>query len=136
MVTQIRASIDLGNGLLPDNTKPRHEPVSAYQESSSVALTGGAFLQEAPSITKISLKTTAEWSIYAVLNLPIIGSDNGLTPGRRQAIIWTSARILSIRPLGTNFSEILIEIQTFQFNKMRLKMSSAKSRPFFSPSMC
>ena len=39
-----------------------------------------------------------------------IGSDNGLSPGRRQAIIWTNAGILLIRPLGTNFREILIEI--------------------------
>ena len=39
-----------------------------------------------------------------------IGSDNGLLPGRRQAIIWTNAGILLIRPLGTNFSEILIKI--------------------------
>ena len=46
-----------------------------------------------------------------VSKLAIIGSDNGLLPGRRQAIIWTSAGILLIRPLGTNFGEILIEIQ-------------------------
>ena len=62
--------------------------------------------------------------------LNIIGSDNGLSPGRRQAIIWTNARILSIRPLATNFNEILIGIQTFSFTKMYLKMSSAKWRPF------
>ena len=43
-------------------------------------------------------------------NLTIIGSDNGLSPGRHQAIIWTNAGILLIGPLGTNFSEILIEI--------------------------
>ena len=30
--------------------------------------------------------------------LTIIGSDNGLSPGRRQAIIWTSAGILLIGP--------------------------------------
>ena len=60
----------------------------------------------------------------------IIGSDNGLSPGRRQAIIWTNAGILSTGPLGTNFSEILIEILTFLFKKMHLKMSSAKWRPF------
>ena len=36
----------------------------------------------------------------------IIGSDNGLVPGRRQAIIWTNAEILLILPLGTSFSEI------------------------------
>ena len=40
----------------------------------------------------------AERRIYASPNLPIIGSDNGLSPGRRPAIIWTNAAILSIRP--------------------------------------
>ena len=59
-----------------------------------------------------------------------IGSDNGLSPGRRQAIIWTNAGMLLIGPLGTNFSEILIEILTFSFKKMHLKMSSAKWRLF------
>ena len=34
-------------------------------------------------------------------NLTIIGSDNGLSPGRRQAITWTNAGILLIGPLGT-----------------------------------
>ena len=63
-------------------------------------------------------------------NITIIGSDNGLSPGRRQAIIWTNAGILLIRPLGTNFSEILIGNQTFSFKKIHLKMSSAKWRPF------
>ena len=58
-----------------------------------------------------------------------IGSDNGLSPGRHQAIIWTSAGKLSIRPLGTNFSEVWFEILTCSFKKMRLKVSSAKRRP-------
>ena len=65
-----------------------------------------------------------------VVKLTIIGPDNGLSPGRRQAIIWTNAGILSIGPLGTNFLEILIGIQTFSFTKMHLKMSSAKWGPF------
>ena len=60
----------------------------------------------------------------------IIGSDNGLSPGRRQAIIWTNAGILLIRPLGTNFNEMLIKILTFSFMKMCLKVSSAKWRLF------
>ena len=38
--------------------------------------------------------------------LTIIGSDYGLSPGQRQAIIWTNAGILLIWPLETNFSEI------------------------------
>ena len=65
-----------------------------------------------------------------VSTLTVIGSDNGLSPGRRQAIIWTNAGILLIGPLGTNFSEILLEIYTFSFTKMHLKMSSGKWRPF------
>ena len=57
----------------------------------------------------------AEWRIYdASLNYTIMGSDNGSSPGRRQAIIWTNAGI-SIGPLGTNFSEIIIEIKIFSF---------------------
>ena len=31
---------------------------------------------------------------------------------------------------GTNFSDIVIKIRTFSFEKMHLKMSSAKWRPF------
>ena len=58
-----------------------------------------------------------------------IGSDNGLSPGRRQAIIWTNAGILLIGPMGTTFSEILIEIHAFSFKKMCLKISSWKWRP-------
>ena len=65
-----------------------------------------------------------------VSKLTIIASDNDLLPGRRQAIIWTSAGILLIGPLWTNFSEILIEIPTFSFKKVHLKVSSAKGRPF------
>ena len=63
-------------------------------------------------------------------NLTNIGLDNGLSPGRRQVIIWTNAGILSIGPPGTNFSEMLIEIHTFSFKKIHLKMSSGKWRPF------
>ena len=59
----------------------------------------------------------------------IIGSDNGLSPGWRQAIIWTNAGILLIGTLETNFSEILIEIRIFSFKKMILNVSSAKWRP-------
>ena len=61
-----------------------------------------------------------------VSKLTIIGSDNGLSPGRRQAIIWTNAGILLIGSL----SEILIGILTFSLKKIHLKISSAKWRPF------
>ena len=59
--------------------------------------------------------------------LIIIGSDNGLSPGRRQAIILTSAEILLlIQTLGTNYSEILNEIHTYVFKKMQLKLLFGK----------
>ena len=65
-----------------------------------------------------------------VRNLIIIGSDYGLSPGRRQAIIWTNAGLLLIGPWETNFKEILIDIHTFSLKKIHLKMSSGKWRPF------
>ena len=68
-----------------------------------------------------------------ISKLTIIGSDNGLSPDRRQAIIWTNDGILSIWPPGTNISEMLSEmlseIHTFSFKKIHFKMSSGKWRP-------
>ena len=64
-----------------------------------------------------------------ISKLTIIGSDNGLSPGRRQAIIWTNNGILLIRTFRTHFSEIVSEIHTFSLKKMHLKMSSGKWRP-------
>ena len=68
-----------------------------------------------------------------VRDITIIGSNNGLSPERRQAIIWTKAVLLLTGPLGTNFSQIVIKIQMFSFKDMQLKMSSEKcwlqSRP-------
>ena len=81
-------------------------------------------------IVPYSLTHSGQVTHICVGNLTIIGSVNGLSPGRRQAIIWTNDGILLIWPLGTNFSEILIEIPIFSFQKMQLKMSSAKCRPF------
>ena len=67
-----------------------------------------------------------EWVLWSILlthwgqvmhiyvsKLSIIGSDNGLLPGRCQAMIWTHAGILLIGPLGTNIIEISIAIWTF-----------------------
>ena len=64
-----------------------------------------------------------------ISKLNIIGSDNGLLLGWRQATIWTNAGILLIGPLGTNFSEILIEIYTFSLKKIHLNILSGKGRP-------
>ena len=55
--------------------------------------------------------------IYASVNTGF-GSDNGLSPTRRQAFIWTNAGFLPIGPQGTNFTEILIKNeQTFHSRK-------------------
>ena len=85
------------------------------------------------SVNEVSFVKLTHWgrvTHICVSKLTIIGSDNGLSPGRRQAIIWTNAGIWLIRTLGTNFSEILGEIHSFSFSKMHLKMSSAKWRLF------
>ena len=61
-----------------------------------------------------------------------IGSDNGLSPGRRQAIIWTNDGLLLDGPLGTNFSEISIEIYFHSgkcISKCRLENGGILSLP-------
>ena len=92
-------------------------------------------------IVDIDKTTLTHWDrvthTYAS-KLTIIGSDNGLSPGRRQAIIaiiWTNAGILSIWHWGTNFSDILITIHIFSVKKTHWKMSSGKWRSFVSASM-
>ena len=64
------------------------------------------------------------------MNWVTIGSGNGLSPARRQAITWTNADFMSIRTSGTNFSVIRIKIQHFSFTKMHLNLLSATWRPF------
>ena len=81
-------------------------------------------------MTAIILTHWVRVSHICVSRVTIIGSDNGLPPGWRQAIIWTNAGILLIGPLVKNVSEILIDIYIFLFKKMHLKMSSGKWQPF------
>ena len=71
-----------------------------------------------------------------VSKLTIIVSDNGLSPDRRQAIIRTSAGILLIGPLGTNFSEILIEILTFSLKKNAFESVVCKTAVILSRPQC
>ena len=85
-----------------------------------------------PYATTVSSYLTHQgrMTIYASVNKAIIGSDNGLSPARCRATIWTNADISLINPPGTFFSAMLIGIQTFPLNKMQFKISSAKRRPF------
>ena len=67
------------------------------------------------ALCTINVNMLTQWgrvTHICISKLTIIGSDNGLSPGRHQAIIWTNAGRLLIGPSGTNFSEILIEIYT------------------------
>ena len=79
----------------------------------------------------------AEWHIYASVNYTIMGSDNGLSPGRRQAIIGTNAGILLIGPLRTNFSEIVIEIKIISLRNFLFESVVCQSGGHLVPaSMC
>ena len=66
---------------------------------------------------------------YMSVNRVNIGSDNGLSPIRRQAIIWTNAGLLSIKPLGTNFK---LFINENAFKIIVCEMAAIVSRdPYF-----
>ena len=80
-----------------------------------------------------------------VSTLTITVSDNGLSPGRRRAIIWTNDAILLIESLGTNLIEIpfclglkvlILLSKKFDKNigkpiyKTKLQMVNFLSRPF------
>ena len=93
----------------------------------------------------------AEWNLYVLVylsmtlthwgqmthmcvgELTIIGSDNGLSPGRCQAIIWTNAGILLIRCLGKNSVKFkwnpYIFIQENAIENVVWKMAAILSRP-------
>ena len=64
-----------------------------------------------------------------------MGWDNGLTPGRHQAIVSTNAGMLLTEPLGTNFSEILSEIHAFHSRKCIRKCRLRNGGHFVSASM-
>ena len=69
-------------------------------------------------------------------NPTIISSDNGLLPGWCQVNIWTNAGILLIRPIGTNFSEILTKIHAFSFKKITLENVVRKIAAILSQPQC
>ena len=68
--------------------------------------------------------------------LNIIGSDNGLSPGRRQAIIWINAAILSIRPWGTFWWHFIWNLKVFILEKRAWKCRLKNDGHFVSASMC
>ena len=110
---------NLGQYCLPDGTTPM---LTNHHRCSM------AFIWEYFHST-YSLTHWGRVTHICVGKIIIIGSDNGLSPDRRQAIIWTNAGLFSIEPLRTYFSENLIKIQPFSLKKMHVKTSSAKWRP-------
>ena len=63
-------------------------------------------------------------------NLTIIGPDNGLSPGRRQAIIWTNDGILLVNKLQWNLNQNSnIFIHKSMFESVVCEMASISSRP-------
>ena len=79
-------------------------------ENITFLITKEALVSYAPSfvVSSVSIDCTTPLTHWGrvthtcVCKLTTIGSDNGLSPGRRQAIIWSNAGILLIGSLGTN----------------------------------
>ena len=84
-----------------------HILVVAHNEFESSCTTSGVLFQD-PDYTIYSIdllilgrQWMAHWGPGAQIcvgNLTIIGSENGLSRGRQQAIIWTNAGILLFWP--------------------------------------
>ena len=95
------------NSYVPDGAKPLPEPMMTYHQRCVFC---GIDLREVLMnwICYMSLEITllTQWgqvTYICVSNLAIIGSDNGLSLGRRQAIFWTNTGILLIGPLTNKF---------------------------------
>ena len=58
----------------------------------------------------------AEWRIFVSVNCNVLGSDNGMSPGRHQAIIWNND-LLSIGPVRRIFGEIWLKYTNFHTRK-------------------
>ena len=86
---------------------------------------------------KSHLFTHWGWMTHiCISNHSVIGSDNGLSPDRRQAIIWTNAEILLTEPLVTNFSKILSKLIHLHSRKCIWKCRLENGDHFVSASMC
>ena len=71
-----------------------------------------------------------------VSKLTTIGSDNGLSPGRRWAVIWTNAGILFVGPFWTNLSDTITEIQTFFTDENVVENVVCEMAAIFSRTQC
>ena len=85
----------------------------AWRRTGAKPLSEAMLVCSTDAYISLSLSELTHWDRVmhlGISKLTVIGSNNGLLPGRRQAIIWTNVGILSIGPLGKNFSENLVGI--------------------------
>ena len=71
-----------------------------------------------------------------VSKLTLIGSDNGLAPGRHQAIIWTNAILLLTGPLEQTPMKFQSKFIHFQSRKCILKCRLEHDGHVVSASIC
>ena len=111
---------------------PCHRLVDASLKRSNAAAYYHAMRSKVAMLNPSSLNSLPS-NVY-IGKLTIIGSDNGLALSRRQAIIWTNARILLIRPLGTDVSES--ELKYFYSRKCSWKCCLRTGVHSVSASIC
>ena len=99
--------------------------LSGHHQNCSISSITIVSLLEAPGVKTskgvtgiliLSVGLLTHWGRMihiCISKFTIMGSDDGLSPGQPQAIFWTNTGILLIWPLGTNFSELLIEVHIF-----------------------
>ena len=107
--------------------------------NGKICIYHGIVIREYQLFREMNCNCLTHWgrvTHICVSKLTIIGSDNGLSPDRRQAIIWTNAGLLLIGPLGTNFSEILIKILTFSFKKILFESVACETVAILSQPQC
>ena len=111
-----------------------------YQSSASLAFMGGIhrWPVNSPHKRPVTRKMFPfDDVIIAVACVSLLAASRGLACRGTALCLWEqgllrgdTAGLLSVGPLGSNFSEILIKIGNFSFTKIHLKMSSATWWPF------
>ena len=94
--TGLYAGNSPGTGEFPAQMASRAENVSIWWRHQDNRYT----LNWCAVTSSVILIIEAEWIIYELVNLASNGSNNGLSPVRRQANIWTNAASVLIGPLG------------------------------------
>ena len=96
-----------------------------FHKSYRQVIVGGGNLKNGTGSFGVdSLKPDDAYIQCIVSGLATIVSDNGFSPGRRQAITWYNGDFLSTRISSTYFIDIFVE-------KVISKCLSAKCRPFW-----